>query len=449
MKKNELLNKADEAAEMLSGKNALGFDVYVRSSSSTSVEVKEQKLDAFEEASTWGIGVRVLGDGGRMGFAFSTGSDAAAREAALMALENTRSAEPDEYNTIPAPPTAPYPTVAEFDEGIRHLSEQDKITRAMTLEKAAMDFDPRIKKVRKASASFTESHWALVSSTGVRAGSSGTYLSCGIMTVAEEGGDSQMGYDFDYKRTVDGIDFVKVGRGAAENAVSLLGARKAPSGMFPVMLDNIVSTEFLGVLASSFSAENLLKGKSLFRDRLNDMVCSSLINIYDDGLLPGGVATRAFDDEGIPSQRTPLVVDGRLIGFLHSSYTARKYGGMSTGNSSRGGFRSQPGVGGTNLYIEKGAASRDSLLSSVSSGILVQEVLGMHTANPISGDFSVGVSGQWIEGGRLAYPVREAAISGNILSVFSEVEAIADDMRFTGRLGAPSILLKPISVSGS
>ncbi|HLB25610.1 MAG TPA: metallopeptidase TldD-related protein, partial [Nitrospirota bacterium] len=106
-------------------------------------------------------------------------------------------------------------------------------------------------------------------------------------------------------------------------------------------------------------------------------------------------------------------------------------------------------VGGTNLYIEKGDITRAELVGSVSSGLLVQEVLGMHTANPISGDFSVGIAGQWIEGGKVAYPVREGAISGNILGIFSEVEAVAADLRFVGRLGAPTILLKPISVSGS
>lgn len=143
------------------------------------------------------------------------------------------------------------------------------------------------------------------------------------------------------------------------------------------------------------------------------------------------------------------MVEGKLMGFLHSAYTAKKSGAKSTGNAGRGGFRSQPSVVNTNLYIEKGTASRDSVISSVSSGLLVQEVLGMHTANPISGDFSVGVSGQWIEAGKVSYPVREAAISGNVLSIFSEVEAIADDLRFAGRLGAPTILLRPISVSGS
>ena len=449
MTENKLMETAERAADILAGYPNMGFDVYVKGSSSSSVEVKEQKLDAFEQAETWGIGVRVLDPDGRVGFAYSTGSADAAREAVVRAVENSASSEPDRHNTIPPPPEAPYPDTAGFDEAIGLLGEQEKIGHAITLEKAALGLDPRIRKVRKASASYTASYTALISSTGVRAACSGTYFSCGIMAVAEESGDSQMGYDYEYKRDVAGIDYAEVGRRAAQRALSLLGARKAPSCMFPVILDNTVSTDFLGVLASSFSAESVIKGKSMLARKLGEAVCAKSINIYDDGLLPGGVATRPFDDEGVPSQRTPLITGGVLAGFLHSSYTAARTGSISTGNAVRGGFRSQPGVGSTNLYIEKGDTSREALVASVPNGLLVEEVLGMHTANPISGDFSVGVSGHWIEGGKVAYPVREAAISGNILSIFSEVEAIADDMRFSGRLGAPSILLRPISVSGS
>jgi PmbA protein len=446
MSEKDLMQVAEKAAGILAGKS---FDVYVRGSSTSSVEVKEQRLEAYEEARTWGVGVRVLIEGGRVGFAYSTGSPDAVEEAAHKALTNAGFAEPDEYSTIPVPPAAPYPSVLEFDEGVSAVSEQDKISRAMTVEKAAMDFDPRVTRVRKASVSFTESHWALLNSAGVKAAARGTYFNCGIMAVAEEGGDSQIGYGFDYKRRLGEVDYIKAGREASEKAIGLLGARKAPSGLFPVILENIVASEFLGVLAASFSAESLIKGRSLLADKVGKPIASDLINIYDDGLMPGGLASRPFDDEGAPSQRTPLVAGGVLMGFLHSAYTAKRVSAKSTGNAVRGGFRSQPSVGMTNLYLEKGTASKESLIASISNGLMVQEVLGMHTANPISGDFSVGVAGQWIEGGKIVHPVREAAIAGNILGIFSGVEAVADDLRFMGRIGAPALLLKPISVSGS
>jgi len=448
MTENELLDIADRAAALMADKGTAGFDIYARSSSTSSVEVKSQELDAYEEAVTWGVGVRVMLPGGRVGFAYSSGRDDAAEAAVSAAAANAASAEPDEHNGFPAPPDLAYPAAALHDPRVVEISEADKIARAMSLEKAALDYDPRVKRVRKASVSFTESRLAIVNSQGVRAAASGTHLSCGIMVVAEDGSGSQMGYDFDYRRRDGEIDYEGVGVGASARAVGLLGARKAPSGLFPVLLENTVSSDFLGVLSASFSGESVIKGKSMLADRTGRKVLSELIDILDDGLLPGGGGTRPFDDEGVPSRTTPLVTGGVLQGFLHNTYTARRSGLVSTGNASRGGFRAQPGVGSTNLYIAKGAASLEELVSGVSGGLFVRDVLGMHTANPITGDFSVGVSGHWIQGGKIAYPVKEAAISGNILEMLTNVEAVGSDLRFRGRIGAPGILLRPISVSG-
>jgi PmbA protein len=448
MTEKDLLDIADRAASLMTGKGASGFDVYARSSATSSVEVKAQELDAYEEAVTWGVGVRVMLPGGKVGFAYSSGRDDAAEIAASAAAANAASAEPDEHNGFPEPPDTSYPDASLYDTRVISIPERDKIERAMGLEKAAIDFDPRIRRVRKASASFTESCWAVVNSRGVRAATRGTHLSCGIMVVAEDESGSQMGYDFDYRRRDGEIDYAGVGAGAAARAVGLLGARKAPSGLFPVLLENTVSSDFLGVLSASVSGESVIKGKSMLAGRTGRKVLSELIDILDDGLFPGGGGTRPFDDEGVPSRTTPLVVKGVLQGFLHNSYTAKRSGNASTGNASRGGFRTQPGVGNTNLFIAKGAGSPDELVSGISKGLFVRDVLGMHTANPITGDFSVGVSGHWVESGKVAYPVKEAAISGNILEMLTNVEAVGSDLRFRGRIGAPSILLKPISVSG-
>jgi PmbA protein len=444
-----ILNIAEDAAKILRERSLDSFDVYVRWSSSISAEAKEQKLDAFEQAQTWGVGIRALLPGGRLGFAFATGSPEAVREAASMAARNAESSEPDESNAIPLPSGEAFPEIMEYDEDVARVTADDAIARAVELEKAALDYDPRITKVRKASSSFSEARWAILSSEGLKAQSRGTWLSCGVMTVAEEDNDSQMGYGFDYSRRLSGIDYISAGAEAGEKAVSLLKARKAPTGKFPVIIENEVAAEFLGVLASSFSGEALVKGRSLLAGKTGQKIFSEILNIHDDATLPGGLSTRPFDDEGVRSRRIHLVQGGIFQGFLHNTYTAKRTGTSSTGNAVRAGFRSAPGVSPTNLYIDKGGLDREELMARVDKGLLVREVLGMHTANPISGDFSVGIAGLWIEGGKVAYPVREGAIAGNLISIFSGIDAVGSDLRFVGRLGAPSLLLKPISVSGS
>jgi PmbA protein len=447
MTPEELLEIAERASSMLSAEGLDGFDVYVREGAGTTAEVKGQKLDAFESSRTWGVGVRAL-NGGRMGFSYATGSGEAVQSAVRGAVENASSAEPDEYNGFAVKPSMPYPQTGGYDPAMSSVPEGERIARAMKVERAALEFDGRIKRVRKSSASFGESAWAISSSTGISAASRSTSCSTGIMVVAQDASGSQMGYEFEFSRMADGIDYEAVGRSAAEKAVSLLGAKKPPTGMFPVIIENNIACEFLSVLSSSFSAESALKGKSMLADKVGKSICSASVSIFDDGLMEGGAATRPFDDEGVPSEKTPLVESGILKGFLHNTYTARRYGAVSTGNGQRGGFRTQTGVGGSNLNIQKGATTPAQMISIIDKGLIVREVLGMHTANPITGDFSIGVSGMWVESGKIIGPVNEAAISGNIIEIFRSIDAVGSDMKFRGHLGAPSLLLSPISVSG-
>ena len=172
------------------------------------------------------------------------------------------------------------------------------------------------------------------------------------------------------------------------------------------------------------------------------------MTIYDDGLLEGGLGTAPADDEAVPIQRKTIISDGRLLLFLHNTYTARKDKTLSTGNGMRGGFKGVPGVGITNLYIEPGECSQEGIIEQAERGLFVTEVMGMHTANPISGDFSVGATGFWIENGAKAYPVREVTIAGNILELMKNVDVVGCDLRFSGRIGSPSLLIKELSIGG-
>lgn len=169
--------------------------------------------------------------------------------------------------------------------------------------------------------------------------------------------------------------------------------------------------------------------------------------------MPWGIGTKPVDDEGMPGSKKTLISEGRLTGFIHNTYTAKKDGAASTGNAVRGSFKSLPGVDVTNLYIEPAEKPRvkgqgnNSLIKSVSKGILVLDAMGVHTANPISGDFSIGISGLWIENGEVAYPVKEALISGNILDMFKKVKGVGNDLRFYGSIGSPSLLIGEMDIS--
>lgn len=423
-------------------------EVFLRVSSSTTVEVKEGKVDAFERANGAGVGLRVL-LGGRMGFAFTTDiSEGALKALAEAAVTNGRNVEPDPFQVIPSVPQASYGTVDIYDPEIVALSEREKIERVKAMEQEAFAVDSRIKRIRKAQAGFSEYETIITNTLGAAISYKGTACSASIEVVAEDKGEAQAGWDFDVSRFYRRLDIEEIGRRAARRALGLLGARGIQTVKAPVVLEQHVAAEFLSILASGLSAENVQKRRSLFMGRLGEDVLSPELTVYDDGRLDGGIGTAPADDEGVPMSRKIVIEKGRLLMFLHNSYTAKKDGAESTGNCVRGGFNGLPGVGVTNLYIEAGGKTLDELLAAAGEGLFVTEVMGSHTANPISGDFSVGATGFWIEKGKVSYPVREVTIAGNLLELMKNVAAVGSDLRFSGRIGSPSLLVKELSIAG-
>ncbi len=439
---------AQQIIERAARRKADAAEVYLRSSRSTTVEVKDQKVDAFERSRDSGAGIRLL-VGQRAGFSYTTdlGEDALQRLVDA-AIENARNAEPDPFVVIPDRPTAPYPSVILHDPEIGALSEEQKIERVMAMEREAFAVDARVKRIRKAQASFAESETVILNSRGAFVSYRGTAASASIEVVAEEKGEAQAGWEHDVKRFYRKLDIEGVGRRAAQKALGLLGACPLASVKAPVILEASVAEEFLSLMAGGFSAENVQKKKSLFIGKLGTAVASPLVTIVDNGLLPEGLGTAPSDDELVPVQSKKVIDQGRLALFLYNAYTAKKDGTVSTGNGMRGGFKGIPGVGITNLYIEPGTVSPKDLVASTSRGLYVTEIMGAHTANPISGDFSVGATGFWIESGRKAYPVREITIAGNIIDLMKNVDVVCSDLKFSGRTGSPTIRIKELSIGG-
>jgi len=423
-------------------------EAFIRSSSSTSIEVKAQQVDAFDRARDIGAGLRALIDG-RMGFAYTTDlSEHALATLVRWAITNAQNIEPDPFHSIPEKPAADYQSITMYDPELVALTEKEKIDRVMAMEREAFGVDQRIKRIRKASASFSESETLIMNSHGAEVSYRGTAAMSSIEVVAEDKGESQAGSDFDVKRFYRKLEIEEVGRRAARKALDLLGARHLASVKAAVILDAEVAGDFLSIMASGFSAEGVQKKRSLFINKLGKEVAASLITVYDDGLLAEGLGSAPSDDETVPMKKKTVIDKGRLAMFLYNTYTANKDKTVSTGNGMRGGFKGMPGVGVTNLYIEPGTHSLEELISSTGSGLYVTEVMGAHTANHISGDFSVGATGFWIEKGKKAYPVREITISGNILDLMKNIDAVGSDLRVSGRIGSPSLRVRELSIGG-
>jgi len=424
-----------------------GYEITIGKSHNLSLEVKEGKVDTFKCSAPLGVSIRVLKSGG-MGFSYSTSLSGADLEQMVEnALVSAVNQTPDAWQGFPGPQSYPELT-GLYDDGLAAVGEERKIGCALELERLTLQADSRIRRVRKASYGESEYLVYIRNSGGVEGVSRGTSVSASVSAVAEDGDDSQMGWDFGFGNCFADIDAGRIAAGAASRAVALLGARKIPTMRCPVLLDNHVAADILEVLAPSFLAENVLKGKSMLAGRTGQQLFSREVTIRDNGILRGGMATAPFDAEGVPQQDTLLVEDGKIMAFLYDSYWARRDGTRSTGNATRGGIKGAPHMGVTNFYVENGTVPAGQLVGGVNKGVLITDVMGMHTANPISGEFSVGASGFLVENGSLSYPVKEIALSGNIVEMFASVEKVGSDLRFFGGVGSPSLLISALDVSG-
>jgi PmbA protein len=436
------------AARLLEGAIRSGADlaeVYMKSSNNVEVGVREQKVDSAESSMDFGYSLRVIKDR-RLGFSFSTLTEDADR-VIENALEASSWVEQDDYLDLPSPHE--HRAVLVYDDAVALLGQEAAAERALLIEKAALDSDPRIKKVRKASASFSSMDVLIMNSKGLEKSYSATSCAGQITVVAEDGGDNQSGWDFDGSRFLRNLSFEDVGRNAARRALQLLGARNMDRAKACVILDNSVAVDFLGIFASLLSSEAVQKGKSLLAKRMNEEVISPLVSIVDDGCIEGRLDSRPFDDEGVPASRKYLIQDGMLRGYMYNTYTANKDGLVSTGNAVRGGFMTLPAVGPLNLSVEVSPSHvrHGDLFSLVDKGLYVTDAMGIHTANPVSGEYSIGVTGLWIESGNVKKAVKEAVISGNILDFFRKVEAAGDDVRSYGKMASPSLVIGPTDIS--
>jgi PmbA protein len=423
-------------------------EAFAEERSTTSVEAHRGEVEGLTFARSRGVGVRLISDG-RLGFAHAADPSVdEVRDAVARARENAAVATPDRFNALPAAePIEPLDGL--FSEAQATMTTDEKVPIALGMERAATTTDARVRKTEAVRYGDAIGTAAIASTEGVRAEYRGTGCWVAVVTLAEQDGDTQTGFSYRIARRVDDLDHDGVVADAVHRAARMLGATKPATARVPVLLDPVAASSFLGVLSDGLSAEAVQKQRSLFGPLVGEQVASDLLTIVDDGRLLDGPGAAPFDGEGVPTGRTDLLSSGVLNGFLHNTYTARRGTTRSTGNAVRG-YRSSPGVGTTNLFVEPGDRSFEQLLREAEGGVLVQDVTGVHSgANPISGEFSVGATGLRISGGALGEPVREMTIASTIPEMLRTIVALGSDLRWFSAVGVPSILLGEMTLAGA
>jgi len=438
----KLGNKITKAVDLLKEKSISDFEVYGSAVDTIRAESKDCSVGSLSRSNESGISIRIL-HGGAMGFAYGPEATAELIDAAVSSAQHQFK---DENNHIPQGSDA-YAAMDLFDQAVSDLPADDCITQAISLEKSARDADERIKQVRKASFSRTIASTHIVNSYGVDISSRSSFASASIMVMAKDADDTQSGFEFDFSHRLADINVDHVGKVAARKATDMLFAKKMKTMKIPVVFDNTTTAQMLDFISDAFLGENVIKGKSYLRDKFEKPIFSTIITLTDNPLDIRCSDACPYDGEGVPSQETVLVKNGTVLAFIYDSYWGRIAGNPSTGNSVRGGYRSVPSLGVRHVCMEPGKEDLTQKLSGFKQVLKITDIMGMHTANPITGEFSVGVNGILLDGNTALYPVREAALSGNIYEMFSRVVAVGNDAREFGHVLCPSILIDSMDIS--
>jgi len=435
-------------SDRLSRYQGVEFEIFFSKKKILSFEIKDGQVDHFRTSRELGLALRILNKG-RMGFTYLFGPTPDSLTLLTeRAVELANQADFDPIHGFPTAERIDIPDLGTFDKALSKISKKKKIDHVKEMENRALSTDSRIKKVRKAEYKEIKDYVSIITSKGLDLEKKGTLITMALMVLAEDNNNSEMGWEYDFARSYADIDPIKIGLSAAKRAIDMLGSRQISTHTCPAVFENRVVVDLLSAWSSSFFGENVYKGKSLLKDKVNHIIASPSIQLIDDGLYPKGIGSAPFDHEGTPQKKTTLIKKGRLQSYLYDRYWAKKTGSRLTGNSIRGQISSPPSTSTSNLYISPGHLQLDQLLSSMDKGFLISELMGVHMVDPVSGDFSLGASGMWIEKGKAVFPVKGVTISGSIHNLFSNVEELGDDLRFLGRIGAPSLLVKEIIISG-
>jgi len=424
-------------------------------SDSLETRVRGEEIDFVKQAREHALGIRALvrGRAGTRQAITSTRdlSDDAIRAMARDAVSLARATAEDPAAGLPeggfADPEA-LPELALADPADRDAGVDARIDAAHRAERAARATDPRISNSEGSQASSGFSRFVYANSEGFLGGYEAASHALFAEPLAVENGAMQRDYWMSAARRLADLEPPEaVGRRAAERALRRLGARRVPTTEVPVIFDPLTAASLWRQVAGLVSGYAVYRGTSFLSEKLGERVASERVCLVDDGLRRGGLGSRPFDGEGLPTRRTAVIERGRLASFLLDSYSARKVGGASTGNATRSAG-SPPGVAPTNLGLEPGDATLEEIIADTPRGLLVTELIGMGF-NPTTGDYSRGAAGLWIEDGAIAHPVEEITIAANFADMLTGIDAVGSDLLWLSRIGSPSVRVAHMTVAGA
>ena len=427
-------------------------EAYISVGQNTSVNVDRGDVEKLSQAGSKGLGVRVIRDG-RMGYAytsdFGTSSIGKTIDAAVNLAEV---ADGDEYRSLPEPQPLPEDDLDVYDQAIVELPIGRKVEMARRIEKAAFRYDERVVLTNRCTLISQYGSVAIANSKGIAGSYDKTFIGGFVMAMAADENDRSMAYGFDFGSRLTDFMPTGIGTDAARKAVGMLGGRPVPTQRASVVYSPMAATSVLGALSRALGADAMQRNRSFLEGKIGQTVAADMVSVLDNGRLPGGIATRPFDDEGVPTAATRLIDEGVLQTALYDHYTATRDGtASSTGNAGRSSHASMPTLDASNFYFQPGHETPEEVIGGVEQGLYVESVMNTASINPISGDYSISAKGYWIENGELSHPVNEVTIALPMQELLPNIKAIGNDLTFVpmmGAMGSPTIRVDGVMIGG-
>lgn len=425
-------------------------DVYLQTSTDFSVQVRHGEIETLTQAGSKSLGLRVFQDG-RLGFASTSDFSPNALDhivRSTIALAREADSRP-ENGLADLSNETPHGDLRIYDPEVEALSTTTKIALAKSCEAAAFAADSRITNSEGAGFSSGVTMTVLANSHGLCASfrSSGCSLYC--QPLAEEDGKRQIDYEWSYRHAFAELEAPEaIGRAAALRVLRKLGARKAPTQNAPVIFERRVAARIWGGIVAAVNGDNVHKEMSFLKGSLGNSIAAPSVTLVDDGTLTGGAGSAPFDGEGSATRRNVILDRGVLTMFMYDSATARKVGGgaRSTGNARRSSG-SLPTIGPFNVFVAPGDLTPAEIIAAIPNGLFVTDMMGAG-ANTVTGDFSIGASGLWIENGEFAYPVEEVTIASTMVNMLQGIERIGNDLVFNSSIVSPTFQVAEMTISG-
>jgi PmbA protein len=441
----------DLATEVLQHAERLGAtigDVLIASGESFSAGVRLGEVEKVQQAQEKRMGIRLfVGDSSAI-----TSTANFTRESLQTLVEETialaRATAADEFSGLPVKEelAQDFPDLDLYDS-MANLTPEEKISLAREAEAAALRVDSRITNSEGAEFSNSNREVLYANSLGFVGRYHTTSFSLTVVPVASQNGAMQRDYWYSANRKLNRLEpAAAVGKKAAERTLRRLDARRIKTQEAPVVFDPEMAASLLRHLAGAVSGSSLYRKSSFLLDRLGQKIAASYVSIDDDARIPSALGSKPFDGEGLPTRRTPIVENGVLTSYLLDTYSARKLRLRSTGSASRS-FADAPSASPTNFFLKPGNTSPEEIIRSVRSGLYVTELSGFGV-NPVTGDYSRGAVGLWIENGELVYPVEEITIAGNLLEMFQNIEVVGNDLELRGTIAAPTVKIAKMTIAG-